>query len=49
MNYTRKPSSRINPSIGENRMKIRSVDFEFSAFRQTDAAKGLCFIYIEMY
>ncbi len=28
MNYTPKPSSRITPSIGENRMKIRPVDFE---------------------
>ncbi len=47
MNYTPKPSSRITPSISENRMKIRSVDFEFSAFRQTDVAGGLCFIYID--
>ncbi len=51
MNYTPKPSSRITPSIGENRVKIRSVDFEFSAFRQTDrqtdAAEGLCFINID--
>ncbi len=51
MNYTSKPSSRITQSIGENRMKIRLVDFEFSAFRQTDrqtdASEGLCFIYID--
>ncbi len=47
MNYTPKLSSRITPSIGENRMKIRSVDFEFSAFRQTDAAEGLCFVLLE--
>ncbi len=49
MNYTPKPSSRITPSIGQNRMKIRSVDFEFSAFRQTDATERLCFIYIDRY
>ncbi len=51
MNYTPKPSSRITPSIGENRMKIRTVDFECSAFRQTDrqtdVAEGLRFIYID--
>ncbi len=36
INYTPKPSSRITPSIGENRMKIRSVDFESIEYRQTD-------------
>ncbi len=46
MNYTPKPSSRITPSIGENRMKIRSVDFEISAFRQTDRRGGETLLYI---
>ncbi len=53
MNYTPKPSSRITPSVGENGMKIRSVDFEFSAFRQTDrqTRRGnfALYIYINIY
>ena len=38
-------SGRITLSIGENRMKIRAVVFEFIACRQTDRrGRGLCFI-----
>ena len=32
-------SGRITLSIGENRMKIRAVVFEFIAYRQTDVAE----------
>ncbi len=47
MNYTPKPFSRITPSIGENRMKIRSVDFESIEYRQTDTHTFI-FIYIDL-
>ena len=48
-NYVPVFSGRITLSIGENRMKIRAVVFEFIADRQTDwqtdrRGGGLCFI-----
>jgi hypothetical protein len=48
MNYTPKHSSRITPSIAENRVKIRSVDFESIEYRQTDTHTFI-FIYIYIY